>query len=120
MCESRTKCCTGQSISRKKSLSLGRMRFVERMQHLNFGAIENLAIIDGEPALDSHPRLVRELKFGGDSGPRPESSLDDFTLKSQVAELFAYFDDIGNGVIDRIEVKNGLPFRMLVTESASR
>jgi hypothetical protein len=34
-------------------------------------------------------------------------------LKEQVVELFAYFDQISNGVIDLIEVKHGLPFRVL-------
>ena len=34
----------------------------------------------------------------------------------QVVELFAYFDRAQNSVIDVLEIKHGLPFRMIVTE----
>jgi hypothetical protein len=40
----------------------------------------------------------------------------DFALKQQVVELFAFFDELQNGIIDVLEIKHGLPFRMIVTE----
>ena len=36
----------------------------------------------------------------------------DFALKSQVIELFAFFDKFKDGTIDVLEIKHGLPFRM--------
>lgn len=100
----------------KKHLSPARVRLLELMQDANFGRIESLRIADGEPVLDPRPALVREHKFGGENGPRPELNSTDFALKQQVVELFAFFDELQNGVIDVLEIKHGLPFRMIVTE----
>ena len=84
------------------------------MQEINFGRIERLGIKDGEPVFDPPPKIVREVKFGGDNGPRPEKTNPDFAIKSQVTDLFRQFDGISSGQIDLIEIKHGLPFRMLV------
>ena len=47
------------------------------------------------------------------------SGVPDFLLKQQVVELFAFFDELQNGVIDVLEIKHGLPFRMVVREVAA-
>jgi hypothetical protein len=86
------------------------------MQDINFGRIENLLIRNGQPTLDSRPRVVREIKLGGENGPRPELGAQDFLLKSQVLEMLAYFDELQNGTIDVLEIKHGLPFRVIVAE----
>lgn len=103
----------------KASLSPARRRLLELFQQVNFGRVEQLPVVNGEPQLDPPPRVVREIKFGGENGPRPELGASDFVLKSQVVELFRFFDQLGNGTIDAIEVKHGLPFRMIVTEVAA-
>ena len=98
------------------SLSPARERLVKLMQRLNFGHIEGLVVRDGEPVLDPPPRVVRQLKFCAESGPRPEAAKEDFILKAQVRELFAQMEKMGDGVIRRLEVKHGLPFKMTVEE----
>jgi hypothetical protein len=103
----------------KAALTPGQRRLVELMQQLNFGRIEDLAVRDGDPVFDPPPWVVREVKFGGENGPRPESGTADFLLKTQVVELFQHFDRVGNGTIEAIEVKHGLPFRMLVPEAVA-
>lgn len=100
----------------KSELSAPRAVLIELMQRVNFGRIEDLTIRDGEPLPDPPPRVVRDVKLGGENGPRLESDLDDFALKSQVLDLFARFDSLGNGAIRCLEVKHGLPFRMEVEE----
>ncbi|QDU76926.1 hypothetical protein Pan97_39830 [Bremerella volcania] len=100
----------------KQDLSACRSRLLELMQSVNFGRIEHLSIAGGEPILDPCPVIVREHKFGGDNGPRPEVAAEDFLLKQKVVELFAFFDELQDGVIDVLEIKHGLPFRMIVTE----
>ncbi|MCL6508149.1 MAG: hypothetical protein K6T59_14125 [Bryobacteraceae bacterium] len=106
-----------KSVHRSKyDLSARRAGLMELMQSINFGRIEGLAVLDGEPVLDPPPRIVREVKFGGENGPRPELDAGNFLLKTQVVELFQHFDQLGDGTIDVIEVKHGLPFRMVVTE----
>ena len=100
----------------KKSLSDSRRRFVEFMQYINFGRIELLEIRFGEPVVDPLPRRQLEIKFSGENGPRPEIHSTDFALKQQIVELFAFFDELQNGTIDVLEIKHGLPFRMIFTE----
>jgi hypothetical protein len=68
-------------------------------------------------ASSAPPRIVREHKFAGENGPRDERRLDDFPLKAQVVELFDELDGMGDGVIDVLTVKHGLPFNMHVNLS---
>jgi hypothetical protein len=100
----------------KQDLSSCRAGLIELMQSINFGRIEKLPINNGQPILIPRPPVVREHLFGGKNGPRPESAAADFLLKQKVLDLFAMFDRLGNGVIDVLEVKHGLPFRAIVTE----
>jgi len=100
----------------KRDLSPARATLLRLMQRLNFGRLEALRFRDGEPLFDPVPRLKREVKFAGENGPRPESLAADFLLKLQVQELFAYFDQRRDGVIELLEIKHGLPFRMIVEE----
>jgi hypothetical protein len=102
----------------KSSLSLQRQFLIETLQRINFGRLENLRFKDGQPILDETARVFREHKFGSENGPRPESTKADFALKKQLAELFRYFDERGDGVVQSLEVKHGLPFRMIVIETA--
>jgi len=87
---------------------------VDLLQDLNFGRIEGLHVRGGEPTFEPAPRIVQKLKMGGENGPRPESTLDDFWLKHQVVEMFDVIAGIGEGQVLAIDVKNGLPFSLEV------
>jgi hypothetical protein len=101
----------------KKNLSASRAALLELMQYICFGRIEELTVRDGEPILHPRPAIVREIKLAGENGPRREHDAADFLLKQQVVELFAFFDGLRDGNIDVLEIKHGLPFRMIVTEA---
>ncbi len=98
----------------KSDLPEANSRLVELMQQLNFGRIEGLPVRGGRPVLDPPPRIIREIKIGGDNGPRPEALGYDFALKAQHVELFAHLADLGECTVVVLEVKHGLPFRLLV------
>ena len=100
----------------KADLCPAGVRLVELMQRINFGRIERLAVRGGKPVFDPPPRVVREIKFGGDNGSRPEIGKANFPLKSQVCGLFAQLEALGDGMVLRIEVQRGLPFKMSVEE----
>ena len=102
------------------SLSSERQHFIRDMQRINFGRIDGLAVRNGEPVLDPSPRKQVEIKFGGENGPRPELRVSNFALKQQVIELFELFDNIGDGTIDMLEIKHGLPFRAVTTTRTGR
>jgi len=93
-------------------------RLIRLMQTLNFGRIDGLVVRGGQPVLDPPPEIIREVKFGGENGPRPEAAIEDFLLKSQVVEFFDQLSRLGDGIIESLEVKHGLPFRMTVREPA--
>jgi hypothetical protein len=107
------------STTSKASLSPACRQLLELMQLVNFGRIEGLVVRAGDPVLDPIPRVVREVKFGGENGPRPERNAGNFALKEQVVELFRHLDLLGDGTAEVLEVKHGLPFRMLVAEAAA-
>ena len=101
----------------KSSLSTQKKRLIETLQRTNYGRIENLLIRECEPVLNPPPRVVKDIKLGAaDTGARPELNTEDFALKREHIELFEYFRRLGNGTIECIEVKAGLPFRLITVE----
>ena len=102
----------------KVELSAARSRLVEMMQQIGFGRVDDLVIRDGEPVFDPMPRIIRDIKLGADNVARPQPDFADFTLKSQVVELFEHLAELGNGTVQSIEVRHGLPFRLVIECSA--
>src|ERR1700682_2196257 len=106
-----------RSISTKASLSAPRRRLLEAMQRLNFGRIEGLATRNGEPVFQPAPRIIQDIKIGGENGPRPELTIEDFALRSAVVELFDHLSRIGDGTLESVEVKYGMPFKLVVEQA---
>ncbi|MFO7900005.1 MAG: hypothetical protein R6V58_13210 [Planctomycetota bacterium] len=94
-------------------------RLVRLMQEIRFGRIGPFPVRDGEPDLGESPKVIREVKFGGANGTHPKAGSEDFALKSQVVDLFAEFEQLGDGFVLWLEVKHGLPFRMAVEGDAA-
>jgi hypothetical protein len=105
-------------VPTKGTLSPARKRLLQTMQELNFGRIENMLVRAGEPLFTPALKIVRDIKIGGENGPRPEACQSDFALKAQFAELFDHLSSIGDGSISVIEVKHGLPFRLVIEQPA--
>ena len=108
------------SVVTKSALPPARKRMVELMQEINFGRIEGLRVLDGEPMFDPPPKVVRKIKMGGENGPRRDDGKWDFLLKDKVREFFDHLASLGTGTISRIEVQSGLPFSMEIEEPADR
>ncbi len=102
-----------QSSGKYREQSAARKHLLHLMQENPFSRIENLAVINGQPQFDPTTKIIAEHKFGANDGPRSEAVLADFVLKKEHIELFRQFDQIGSGVILALEVKGGLPFRMI-------
>ena len=99
------------------SLSPARQRLVRLMQDLEFGQIERLRVVAGEPQLDPLPKVTRFTRFGEKRLGSDRPAGGDFVLKRQVEQLFAELDRMRDGVIGCLEVQAGLPFRMLMVLS---
>src|SRR5947209_5155774 len=96
------------------SLSSPRQVLVRLCQSVDFGQIIDLHIRDREPRFDPAPAVLLDIKLDSDLQARPELALDDFELCSEMRRLLGQIDKIGDGCIQRIEVRHGLPCRLLV------
>ena len=104
------------TVKTKSGLSKGRCSLLELMQRMDFGRIEGLVVRAGEPVVDSGARIIREIKLGGEHSSRTELERGDFELKAQVIELFQCLSEIENGTIACVDVKHGLPFRLVIEQ----
>jgi len=99
---------------RWKSLSPTQQRLVLLLQALNFGEIRDLHVKDGQPVFEPRPDVVRSVRLGAENGPRPEIGRTDCTIKMPVLELLEEIRRLGDGRIQRIAVKHGLPTDLTV------
>ncbi|MFW6106569.1 MAG: hypothetical protein ACOC8H_00240, partial [bacterium] len=84
----------------KASLTPSQQKLLTEMQRINYGRILDLTVRRGQPVMDPPPQLVREVKFGGENGPRPEAAKADFALKAQVREMLTQLEALGDGIVE--------------------
>jgi hypothetical protein len=89
------------------------------MQDINFGRVERVRVHDGQPVIGSDAKIERVIKISGKNGSRQERMVDEFRLKLEVLELLTFMRQLGNGVIDVIEIRYGLPFQIRVRGNAA-
>lgn len=92
-------------------------RLVDLMQRIGFGRIERLRVVDGAPKFEPKPRIVREVKLGGERAAEALARSADFTLKQAVVDLIVELKAINDGVVALIEVRHGLPCRLVLEEA---
>ena len=100
-------------VQRFSELSAARQVLVRVLQSLNFGQIQGLALRAGEPIFDPATAVLVDVKLDVDEGSRPEADLTDFLLQDEVRRLMARLDGIQDGMIERIEVRAGIPRRVI-------
>ena len=101
----------------KSTLSAPRQKLLQAMQQLYFGKIENLVITGSEPLFSPAPRITQEIKLGVAEPERPGRQHDDFALKRHLIELFDHFDRLPDGTVVTIDVRHGLPARLIVARA---
>ncbi|MBN8597243.1 MAG: hypothetical protein J0L78_06175 [Planctomycetes bacterium] len=90
-------------------------RLIELMTRVGFGRIE-CRVRSGEPVLDTAPLVVREVKLGGERLIGAGCRQPDYALKDAVLELLAELKACPDNADVTIEVRHGLPHRLLVQE----
>ena len=103
---------------RKRMLSPARKELIDLMSDIHYGSIENLLVRGGEPVLQPPPRIVHDVRLGRHEIKPSVRNRSDFALKAQLVDLFKRLDSISDGVIDRIDIQAGLPFRIRVAQAA--
>jgi hypothetical protein len=104
-------------LIRFSDLSPARRTLVRLCQSLNYGQIQDIRVQDGDPVLDAAPEVLIELKLDADETSRPELELADFELRDEVCRLMARLDELKNGTIGCIEVRAGIPRRVIFRSS---
>jgi hypothetical protein len=99
---------------RLSDLSPARQALVRLCQAINHGSIEDLEVRRSEPVFNPAPTTLKDVKLDSDEGPRPELDLGDFMLSDQVCRLLRILDKLDSGSIRHIEVRAGIPQRVLV------
>jgi hypothetical protein len=89
------------------------MSLVELMHTHQFGRIENMRVLDGQPILDDHVRVVQVARLGGENSTKEVASA--YELKRSVRDLFNRLAHLENGTITRLEFRHGLPFLLETT-----
>ena len=102
------------ALDRLTQLSAPRQALVRLFQSVNFGQIIGLTIRNGDPAFHPEPTVLLDVKLDADNGERPEAGLADFTLCDEVRRLLAHLDQLRNGTVERIEVRSGVPRRVII------
>jgi hypothetical protein len=97
------------------SLGQDSRRLVALMRRIGFGRIESLRVAGGQPVYDPPPRVIREVKLGAEPASQKHDDTADFTVKKAVADLLAELTSVGTATV-AIEVRHGLPHRLLVQE----
>jgi hypothetical protein len=93
------------------SLSPARKRLVDVLRDLQFGRIEGLAIVGGEPQFDpphSAPTIIRTIRLPVET-ESPEPNAQNFPLKQPMLDLLQHFDRQQAGIVLRLECRHGLP-----------
>jgi hypothetical protein len=67
---------------------------------------------------DAPARILFDLKLDGEDRPRPESALLDFDLCAEVLRLMERLEEVATGTIESIEIRAGLPRRIVFRVAA--
>ena len=93
-------------------LSQARQVLVRVCQAVNFGQIRDIRLQDGDPILQSACVLAEE-RLDRPAESRSEIGLNDFELCEEWCRLLNRIDQMCNGKIERIEVRAGIPRRVV-------
>ncbi|MBM3749335.1 MAG: hypothetical protein FJW34_26545 [Acidobacteria bacterium] len=95
-------------------LSGPRQALLRLFQAVNFGYVEGLEIRGGEPVFSPPPVVFVELKLDADDSPRQEASLAEFAVRAEVVRLMDALERLGDGTVERIDIRYGIPRRVLI------
>jgi hypothetical protein len=99
---------------RFSELSPPRQALVRLCQRLNFGVIQGIGVHNADPVFDPHDVVVLvDEKLDITDVPRPEVELTDFELANELCRLMTRLGEIGNGRIERVDVRGGIPRRVV-------
>ena len=98
---------------RFSELSPPRQALIRQCQRMDFGRILSLEVRNGEPVLGPATAVLLDVKLDSAETSRPEHNPVDFVVCGAIVRLLATLDAIGNGSVEHVEVRAGIPVRMI-------
>ena len=105
--------------TRLSDLSSARQTLVRLCQDVNFGQILDLKVGNAEPIWNPGPTILSEVRLDIEETPRPEGALADFKLSCEIQRLMRQLDQLKDGRVDKIEVRGGIPRRLILTSRSA-
>ena len=96
----------------------GQRSLVELMDEHQFGRVENIRVLAGQPILDHDVRVVKVARLGGENTTNQVAS-EEYELKRPVRDLFGRLARLDNGTVILLEFRHGLPFLIETAATAS-
>lgn len=91
---------------------------IRLIRQTQFGCVSNIKLSAGQPIFDGNTSVSIEFKLSGLEPTKEVLSEQDYLNKPQVRTLFERFRTLGNGTIECIDVRDGLPFKMTIKRRA--
>jgi hypothetical protein len=104
---------------RFSELSVPRQTLIRQCQRMGFGKILRLDVRDGQPVFGPRTEVLLDVKLDSVETRRPEQDLADFVLCSAVSRFLEQLDSIRNGSVEQVEVRAGIPVRMIFKASVN-
>ncbi len=99
----------------EKAQSPERQRLAGMIEKLEFGLIERLLVINGQPQFTPAPERTRVVNFDVDDAPNGRQSRREYRLRT-MGTLFRCLDTIRGRTFVTIVVRYGLPVRLSIKE----
>jgi hypothetical protein len=95
-------------------LSRSRQILIRLCQRVNYGSILDVQVRDGDPCFAGPLNVSVDVRLDGNLVERPELNLPDFALPIESCRLLSQIDSLGNGVVEKIVVHDGIPRRVIL------
>ena len=83
------------------------------MQAVNYGELQGIRVRDADPVFDRASTVIVDAKLDKEEIPRRELDLLDFELSAEVVRLMIRLDELKSGTIQRLEIRAGMPRRLV-------
>jgi len=99
-------------------VSSATLSFIRLVRKTRFGTIRNFRLCQGEPCVDANTEVSVEYRLSGSEQKPDQVTDDDYLNKPQVKTMLRQFIAVGDGLVEMLDVRDSLPFKMVVRKRA--
>lgn len=97
--------------AKKRGLDPALRRLGDLIEDMEFGRITSLRVSDGLPVFDPPPKIYYDVKLKPTPSAKRKANGE---LPDEIINLTLQLRLVEDGIVESIEVKHGLPFRIIV------